>query len=46
MLRIFLTKHVFITPGFILEKRNRYIRISLAANEKTLTESLKRIELT
>jgi len=38
--------HVFITPGFIFGKNgNRYIRISLCANEKTLTESLKRIEL-
>jgi hypothetical protein len=38
--------HVFITPGFIFGKNgNRYIRISLCANEKTLTESHKRIEL-
>ena len=38
--------HVFITPGFIFGKNgNRYIRISFCANEKTLTESLKRIEL-
>lgn len=38
--------HVFITPGFIFGKNgNRYIRISLCADEKTLTESLKRIEL-
>ncbi len=38
--------HVFITPGFIFGKNgNRYIRISLCADEKTLAESLKRIEL-
>ncbi len=38
--------HVFITPGFIFGKNgSRYIRISLCADEKTLAESLKRIEL-
>ena len=41
-----LDHHVFITPGLYSGKNgNRYIRISLCANEKTLTESLKRIEL-
>lgn len=38
--------NVFITPGFIFGKNgNRYIRISLCADEKTLSEALKRIEL-
>ena len=36
--------HVFITPGFIFgSKGERYIRISLCADEKTLTESKIRI---
>ncbi|MFH0841144.1 MAG: aminotransferase class I/II-fold pyridoxal phosphate-dependent enzyme [Bacteroidota bacterium] len=36
--------HVFITPGFIFGSRGeRYIRISLCADEKTLTESKVRI---
>lgn len=36
--------HVFITPGFIFGSRGeRYIRISLCADEKTLTESKIRI---
>lgn len=36
--------HVFITPGFIFgNKGDRYIRISLCANEKTLLEAKKRI---
>jgi LL-diaminopimelate aminotransferase len=36
--------HVFITPGFIFgSKGERYIRISLCADEKTLTESKFRI---
>jgi aspartate/methionine/tyrosine aminotransferase len=41
-----LTKvHVFLTPGFIFgSKGDRYIRISLCADEKTLTEAKKRIE--
>ena len=37
-------KHVFITPGFIFGKNGeRYIRISLCANEKRLTEALDRL---
>jgi aspartate/methionine/tyrosine aminotransferase len=37
---------VFITPGFIFgDKGNRYIRISLCANEKMLGEALERIKL-
>jgi aspartate/methionine/tyrosine aminotransferase len=41
-----LTKvHVFLTPGFIFGSQgDRYIRISLCADEKTLTEAKKRIE--
>ena len=41
-----LTKvNVFITPGFIFGSNgNRYIRISLCADENTLTEAAKRIE--
>lgn len=36
--------HVFITPGFIFGKNgNRYIRISLCADEKTLNTAKKRI---
>ncbi len=36
--------HVFITPGFIFgSKGDRYIRISLCANEETLTVAKKRI---
>jgi aspartate/methionine/tyrosine aminotransferase len=40
-----LTKaHVFLTPGFIFgPKGDRYIRISLCADEKTLVEAKKRI---
>lgn len=37
---------VFITPGFIFgDKGNRYIRISLCANEKMLNEALERVKL-
>ena len=37
--------HVFITPGFIFGKNGeRYIRISLCANEKRLTEAKERLE--
>ncbi len=37
--------HVFITPGFIFGSEGRnYIRISLCANEKQLTEALNRIK--
>jgi aspartate/methionine/tyrosine aminotransferase len=36
---------VFITPGFIFgDKGNQYIRISLCANDKMLTEALERIK--
>ena len=36
--------HVFITPGFIFGSNgDRYIRISLCADEKTLNEAKKRI---
>ena len=36
--------HVFITPGFIFgEKGERYIRISLCASEKRLTEAKERL---
>jgi aspartate/methionine/tyrosine aminotransferase len=36
---------VFITPGFIFgDKGNRYIRLSLCANEKMLGEALERIK--
>jgi len=38
------TTHVFITPGFIFGKNGeRYIRISLCANEKRLTEAKERL---
>lgn len=37
--------HVFITPGFIFgEQGERYIRISLCANEKKLMEAKERIK--
>jgi len=37
--------HIFITPGFIFGSQgNRYIRISLCADEKILGEARKRIE--
>jgi aspartate/methionine/tyrosine aminotransferase len=37
---------VFITPGFIFgDKGNRFIRLSLCANEKMLGEALERIKL-
>jgi len=36
--------HVFITPGFIFgENGQRYIRISLCATEKRLTEAKERL---
>jgi hypothetical protein len=36
--------HVFLTPGFIFgTKGDRYIRISLCADEKTLSEAKNRI---
>jgi aspartate/methionine/tyrosine aminotransferase len=37
--------HVFITPGFIFgENGERYLRISLCANEQRLTEAKERIQ--
>lgn len=37
--------NVFITPGFIFGSNgNRYIRISLCANEKMLSEALERVK--
>jgi aspartate/methionine/tyrosine aminotransferase len=37
---------VFITPGFIFgDNGNRYIRLSLCANEKMLGEALERIKV-
>ena len=36
---------VFITPGFIFgDKGNRYVRLSLCANDKMLGEALERIK--
>lgn len=36
---------VFITPGFIFgDKGNRYVRISLCANDKMLGEALERVQ--
>jgi len=36
---------VFITPGFIFgDKGNRYIRLSLCANDKMLSEALERVK--
>ena len=41
---ILLKAHVFITPGFIFGSNgDRYIRISLCADEKKLEEAKKRI---
>lgn len=43
--RILHEARVFITPGFIFGSNgNRYIRISLCANEDKLTEALRRIK--
>jgi len=40
------TSHVFITPGFIFgEMGQRYIRISLCANEKRLEEAKERLKI-
>ena len=37
--------HIFITPGIIFGKNgNRYIRISLCADEKTLLKAKERVE--
>lgn len=44
--KILYDAKVFITPGFIFgDKGNRYIRISLCANDKMLGEALDRIKL-
>ena len=43
--KILYEAKVFITPGFIFgDKGNRYIRLSLCANEKMLSEALSRIK--
>ena len=40
------TSHVFITPGFIFgDAGQRYIRISLCANEKRLEEAKERLKI-
>ncbi len=42
--KVLYESKVFITPGFIFgDKGNRYIRLSLCANEKMLGEALERI---
>lgn len=42
--KVLYEANVFITPGFIFgSKGNRYIRISLCANEKMLEEALERV---
>lgn len=42
--KVLYNANVFITPGFIFgDKGNRYIRISLCADEKKLGEALERI---
>ena len=42
--KVLYNANVFITPGFIFgDKGNRYIRISLCADEKKLQEALERI---
>jgi aspartate/methionine/tyrosine aminotransferase len=44
--KILYDAKVFITPGFIFgDKGNQYIRISLCANEKILSEALERVKL-
>ena len=43
--KVLYESKVFITPGFIFgDKGNRYVRISLCANEKVLGEALERIK--
>jgi aspartate/methionine/tyrosine aminotransferase len=43
--KVLYDANVFITPGFIFgDKGNRYIRLSLCANEKMLEEALERIK--
>jgi aspartate/methionine/tyrosine aminotransferase len=42
---ILLKAHVFLTPGFIFGTRgDRYIRISLCADDKRLAEAIKRLK--
>ena len=44
--KVLYNAKVFITPGFIFgDKGNRYIRLSLCANEKMLGKALERIKL-
>ncbi|MDD5185570.1 MAG: aminotransferase class I/II-fold pyridoxal phosphate-dependent enzyme [Paludibacter sp.] len=44
--KVLYESKVFITPGFIFgDKGNRYIRLSLCANEKMLGEALERVRL-
>lgn len=44
--KVLYEARVFITPGFIFgDKGNRYIRISLCANDAMLQEALERIRL-
>jgi len=44
--KVLYESKVFITPGFIFgDKGNRYIRLSLCANEKMLAEALERVKL-
>jgi aspartate/methionine/tyrosine aminotransferase len=43
--KVLYESKVFITPGFIFgDKGTRYIRLSLCANDKMLTEALERIK--
>ena len=43
--RVLYDARVFITPGFVFgDNGNRYVRISLCANEEMLSEALKRIK--
>ena len=44
--KVLYKSKVFVTPGFIFgDKGNRYIRLSLCANEKMLGEALERVKL-
>ena len=44
--KVLYESKVFVTPGFIFgDKGNRYIRLSLCANEKMLGEALERVKL-
>ena len=43
--KVLYESKVFITPGFIFgDKGNRYIRLSLCANDKMLSEALERVK--